>query len=205
MSEPKAILPTGHFIQRRPSPPLLHLLLDGLQNGANVRLQDHPPHHYFIQHVMDTIGMKDQVQFTHVLKALVQSLDEDLDQIQYPQVGLLRVDGEDKVQRRVVAVDQLDVLTPFRNDPLEVVAKRIGPRGDLGEDPPNNALLLLFRFDRVVEFDHPRFPVIVDDDYTLDHNRYRVDARFLVMRTKHSLTQIGTWLIRRFDSVVAWI
>ena len=43
------------------------------------------------------IHVKDQIKLTNILKALVQSLDKNLYQIQNPQLRLRRVHTEDKV------------------------------------------------------------------------------------------------------------
>ncbi|VEU45064.1 unnamed protein product [Pseudo-nitzschia multistriata] len=118
---------------------------------------------------MDPIGMKDQVQFAHVLETLVEGLDKDLDQIENAQIGFLCVDGKYKIQGGIISVDELDVLAPLRNDALEVVAKGVGPGRHLREDPPYHALLDLFRFDGLVEFYQPGFPVVVDNNDSLDH------------------------------------
>ncbi len=48
----------------------LALILDGLQNGINIRLEDHAAHDNLIQHIVDAVGMKDQIQFTNILKTL---------------------------------------------------------------------------------------------------------------------------------------
>jgi hypothetical protein len=119
---------------------------------------------------MNPIGVKDQIQFAHVFEALVQGLDKDLDEIEDAQIGFLRVDGKYKIKGSVVPINELDVFAPFRNGSLEVVAETVGPGCHLREDPPYDALLELFRFDGLIEFDQSWFPVVVDDYYSLDHD-----------------------------------
>jgi hypothetical protein len=45
---------------------------------------------------------------------------------------LERVDGEDKVERRVVAVDELRAVAPLRDAPLEVVAEAAQACSNIG-------------------------------------------------------------------------
>ena len=50
--------------------------------------------------------MKDEVKLADILEALVQRLDEDLDQVEDSQFGLRTVDAKHEVEGRVVTVDQ---------------------------------------------------------------------------------------------------
>jgi hypothetical protein len=79
---------------RRPSPSSTH----------------HPAHDDLVQDVVDLVGVEDEVQLADVLEALVEHLHEHLDQIQDAQLALRLVHRKDKVERRVVPVDQLRVL-----------------------------------------------------------------------------------------------
>ena len=68
---------------------------------------------------MHPIRVEYQVELANILKPLVQCLHKYLDQIQYTQVGLLRVHGKNKVERGVVSVNELDVLAPLGHGWIE--------------------------------------------------------------------------------------
>ena len=142
------------------------LIFDGLQYSMYVRIQHHSTHDNLIQNVVHSIRMKDQIQLADVLETLVERLDKDLNEIQNPQITLLRIDRKDKVQRRVMPINQLDVVAPFWYDALEVIAERVGAGGDLRKDAANDGLLVRHR---VVELRQAGFTVVVDDDDALDH------------------------------------
>ncbi len=55
--------------------------------------------------------MKDEVEFADIFEAFVEGFDEDLNQIENPELGFRTVDAKDEVEGRVVAVDQLVVRT----------------------------------------------------------------------------------------------
>jgi len=101
---------------------------------------------------MNTIGVEDQIQFADVFEAFVEGFHKDLDQIEDTQVGFLSIDSKYKIKGSVVPINQFDIFAPFWNDSLEIVAKAVGPGCHLREDPPYDALLDLFRFDRLIEF-----------------------------------------------------
>ena len=54
---------------------------DTVRRGANTHLLD----------------VEDEIEFAHILEALVERLDEDLDQVEDPEVALELVHREDKV------------------------------------------------------------------------------------------------------------
>lgn len=72
--------------------------------------------------MMDGVRMKDQIQFAHVLEALVQRFDKHLYQIQNAQLALRRVDAEDKVQRGIVPIDELVVGAADQRATLQEIA-----------------------------------------------------------------------------------
>jgi hypothetical protein len=67
-----------------------------------------------------------------------------LNQIQDSQIALLLVHGKDEIKRGVVPIDKLDTLPPFRDAPIEVIAKGIGSLCHLLEDLADDALLGFF-------------------------------------------------------------
>ena len=100
--------------------------------------------------------------------------DEDLDEVEDAEVALEVGDGEDEVERRVVAVDELRRRAPLRDAPLEVVAERVGPLGDLLEDLAHDLLLrvlgaVALLVHRLEELADARLAVVVHDDDALDH------------------------------------
>jgi len=102
----EGLLDVGQWIS------LLGLVLrrDRLENVGQVGLEHHAAHDDLVQHKVHLVEVEDEVQLAHVLERLVERLDEDLNQIQNAQLALRAVDAEDKVERGVVAVDQLGVL-----------------------------------------------------------------------------------------------
>jgi hypothetical protein len=56
-----------------------------------------------------------------------------------------------------MSIDEFDIITPFWNNPFQVITKGVWPGGDLLKDATNHRLLQRFRFDRLIEFDHARF------------------------------------------------
>lgn len=56
----------------------LVLVLDPGQDVGHVGLQHHAAHHQLAEDVVDTVSVEDQVQLTHILKALVQGLHKYL-------------------------------------------------------------------------------------------------------------------------------
>mmetsp|Transcript_25124 Transcript_25124/g.78850 ORF Transcript_25124/g.78850 Transcript_25124/m.78850 type:complete len:282 (-) Transcript_25124:168-1013(-) len=147
----------------------LVLVVDGLENVHDVRLQHHAPHDDLVEHVVHAVRVEDEVQLADVLEALVERLDEDLDEVEDAEVALLLVHGEDEVERRVVPVDELHVVAPLGDAALEVVAEAVRPLPHLLEDAPDHILLLLHARHVLVELDQPRLAVVVHHDHRLDH------------------------------------
>ena len=56
----------------------------------------------------------------------------------------MRVHSENEIESRVVAVDQLDVISPFGDDSFQVVAERVRSLTNLLIDTPDYVLLLGF-------------------------------------------------------------
>lgn len=137
------------------------LVANGLQNGIYICFQNHSAHYYFIQNIMHPIALEDDIEFTYVLEALVQCLDKHLDQVQYAQITLLRIDRKDKVQRGVVPIDDLGFLpTPVCF--LQVVAERVGTVDHLLVHPADDGLLLLVR-NGLIKLGQAGLAVVVDD------------------------------------------
>mmetsp|Transcript_6494 Transcript_6494/g.17654 ORF Transcript_6494/g.17654 Transcript_6494/m.17654 type:complete len:204 (-) Transcript_6494:107-718(-) len=147
----------------------LALIADGLQNGGDIGLEHHAAHDDLIENVMHAIRVKDEIELAYILEALVEGLYEDLDEIEDAEVGLLRVDGEDEEERGVVAVDELDVVAPFRDGALEVVAEVVGPLRHLREDAADDGLLHGLVLDGLVELGEAGFAVVVHDYHAFDH------------------------------------
>ena len=57
----------------------------------------------------DLVHVEDEIELAHILEALVERLDQHLDEVEDAQLGLGRVDAEHEVQGGVVPVDQLVV------------------------------------------------------------------------------------------------
>ena len=119
---------------------------------------------------MHAIAVKYQIQFAYVLESLIQCLDEYLYQVQYPQIGFLRVDGEYEVEGGIMSVYQFDVRAPFGHGALEVIAEGVGTGRDLLVDATDDGLLTLFAGDVLVEFRQTRLTAVVDDHDALDHS-----------------------------------
>ena len=64
----------------------LVLLLHSEHDLGHVGLQHHPPHHQLVEDKLDGVHVEDQVQLAYVLEAFVQSLYEDLYQVQNSQL-----------------------------------------------------------------------------------------------------------------------
>ena len=99
---------------------------------------------------MQRLEVENQIQFTHILKEIVQALDEHVDQVQQRERALRRRRDDDEVQRGVVAVcDEgrrvvgLGLRRRGREEgwEREEVAAAAGSRGDKGEDFGDQALL----------------------------------------------------------------
>lgn len=57
------------------------LLVDRRDNVVDVGFENHTGHDDFVQDVVDTIRMEDQIQLTYILKAFVKSFNKNLNQI----------------------------------------------------------------------------------------------------------------------------
>ena len=99
---------------------------------------------------MQRLEVENQIQFTHILKEIVQALDKHVDQVQQRERALRRRRDDDEVQRGVVAVRdergrvvRLGLRRRGREEgwEREEVAAAAGPRGDEGEDFGDQALL----------------------------------------------------------------
>ena len=62
-----------------------------------------------------------------------------------------------------MSVNEFDMISPFGDNSLEVVAEGVGPLTNLLIYPPNHILLLGFTIDRLVELHQARFAMVVDD------------------------------------------
>jgi hypothetical protein len=93
-----------------------------------------------------------------------------LNEIEDTEITFLRIDRKDKVQGRVVTVDEFHVTAPIRDRlAFEVVTETVRSRTDLLKNTPNDLLLGGFAFDGLVEFSQPGVAVVVHDDNALDH------------------------------------
>ena len=86
--------------------------------------------------------MEDQIKFADVLEALVQSLHEDLDEVEDAELRLRAVYAEDEVEGGVVAVDQFVVRASDQTAALQEVANIVVPLGDQLEGLLDYLLLL---------------------------------------------------------------
>ena len=122
--------------------------------------------------------MEDQIQLTDVLKAFVQSLDKDLDEVENTQLWLWAVDTEDKVEGGVVPVYELVVWASYETAALQEVTDVVVPLTDQLEGLLNDLLLLWLilqilsqsvliischrdTYIILIKFVQPRLPVIV--------------------------------------------
>ena len=130
----------------------------------HIGLQDHASHHKFIKDAVNlvimTSGMildiliiqqsphlvhvEDQIQLTDVLKAFVQSLHKDLDEVQDAELWLRAVHTEDEVESGVVSVYELVVGASDQTAALQKVANIVVPLGDQLEGLLDYLLLLWF-------------------------------------------------------------
>ena len=86
--------------------------------------------------------MEDQIQLTDVLKAFVQSLHKDLDEVENAQLWLWAVDTEHKVKRGVVTIYELVVRASYQTAALKEVTNVVVPLTDQLECLLDNLLLL---------------------------------------------------------------
>lgn len=76
----------------------------------------------------------------------MSTLKLTLDEIEDAEIALLRVHGENKVERGVVPVNKFRALPPLRNDPFQVVAERVRPLRHLLKDALYHAFLRFFAY-----------------------------------------------------------
>lgn len=150
---------------------------DGLEDLAGGGLEDQAAADHLVEHVVGGLVVEDEVQLAHILKAAVQRLHKDLDEVQDAQLRLTAVDHEAEVERRVVPVDHAHALPAKQRlgaGPGEEVAHVAGrARGDQPVDLGYDFLLLGHILGLVpiasplthrllVELDEPRLPGVVD-------------------------------------------
>lgn len=70
--------------------------------------------------------------------------DLTLHKVEDPKVALLRINGEDEVQRGVMPINQLRALPPLGYDAFQVVAKRVRPLRNLLKDAVYHTFLGFF-------------------------------------------------------------
>ena len=75
----------------------LVLIIDTLEDGDNIGLEDHAGHDNFVENIVDFIAVKDEVELADIFEAFVEGLDEDLNQVEDAEVGFELVDGEDEI------------------------------------------------------------------------------------------------------------
>ena len=92
-----------HLLQR------FHVL-NGLQHVTDVRIEDHAAHDDLVENVIDLIWVKYEVELTHILEALVEHLDKDLDEVEHAELALGAVHGHDEIERCVMPVNELRIL-----------------------------------------------------------------------------------------------
>lgn len=97
-----------------------NLLEAGFQNG--------PGKDNLVEDIVNLVDVENEIKLAHILKALVQGLDEDLDQVQDPQFTLSLVNGKDKEEGGVVAVNEAAIGAPGKI-PLDKVTHRVGALG----------------------------------------------------------------------------
>ena len=73
----------------------------------HVGLQHHPAHHQLVEDEVDRVHVEDQIKLTNILEALVKSLYEHLDEVQYPQLRLAAVHTEHEVEGGVVPANNI--------------------------------------------------------------------------------------------------
>jgi len=142
----RATTPRGGARRRRaptrPAPRARSRAATRLEHVADVGVEHHAAHDDFVEDVVDLVGVEDEVQLAHVFKALVEHLDKDLDQVEDAQLRLAAVDDEDKVERRVVPVDDARVLPVRRDAPaVDEVAHVVAPLRDDRENVADDRLL----------------------------------------------------------------
>lgn len=147
------------------------LLVKGREDRGEVCLQDEATLDDLVDDVMHSVDVEDEVELADVLEAVVEGLHEDLDEVEDAELALARVHGEDEVQGRVVAVDELGVLAPDAGDAGGRVDKVAGPVGAAGDEGVNltHQLLLGLLVQVDVELVEPDVALVVDDNDCLDH------------------------------------
>lgn len=88
---------------------------------------------------------KKEVQFLLINANCVgDRSNRTLYEVEDAEIALLRVYGEDEVERSVVSINELRALSPFGNDAFQVVAERVRPLRHLLEDAVYHAFLRFF-------------------------------------------------------------
>merc|ERR1719430_2167 len=101
-----------------------------------------PPHHKLIQDPMYLVHVKDEVKLADILKALVQSFNKNLNEVQDAEFRLTAVNTENKIESGVVTIDQLVVRSTYQRPPFEKVANIVVSLGDKLEGLLDDLLLL---------------------------------------------------------------
>ncbi|KAJ8112807.1 hypothetical protein OPT61_g4912 [Boeremia exigua] len=146
--------------------PLGHaaLALDPLNNPIKLCLDHYPPDNHLAQGGVQRLEVEDEVELAHVLEQAVQSLDEDLDQVEQGQRRLGGGGDDDEVEGGVVALGAGAGGRGARQE----VAGRVGAVGDEGEDLGDQALLHA-RVELRVELGQARLAGVVEDEDGVDH------------------------------------
>lgn len=109
-SLPRSPYPRPNTPQRTPSPlidrPLRHppLRPNPLDHPLQPRLHHDTPDNHLPQNSMQRLKIENHIQFADILKQTVQSLDEDLDEVEQGQGRFGGGGDDDEVERCVVAV-----------------------------------------------------------------------------------------------------
>lgn len=135
---------------------------------ADVGVQDDAAHDDLVQQEERAVRVEDEVQLADVAEALVQRLDEDLDEVEDGQLGLGGVAAEDEVESGKVTEHELAVGAD-QVAALHEVAAVLGLARHQLERLGQNSLLSARR-QVGVELAEPRLAVVVEHEDGVDHN-----------------------------------
>ena len=126
------------------------------------RLLQLPGDEDFVEDVVRLVKVEDEVELAHVAEVLVQDLHVVLDDLQDDELVLGVVHGEAEVERRVPAVDELQVSM------LHHVAELRRPRQDLRRHLLHHLPALLLRV-RLVVLAKPDLALPAEQEREVDH------------------------------------
>ena len=156
------------------------LVYEGLHNEGKLCFQDEATLDDFVDDEVDLVHVEHEIELTDVLKAAVERLHDDLDEVEDAQLALGRVDDKDKEECGVVAVDALGVRAPEvpesarRLVHFNKIACCVGTADNKTVNFTDNGLLLLHS-KLQIEFTQTGLSLVVKNKDALYHLSHKKD------------------------------